>query len=156
APAKTRGSQDSEAVATCQKSGSFAGDTDHPTRQTHRGKGPRNDFLTPNSRLSWQTDHIGQRFARTLIKTAVAPRFHLRYGALGKLEKPSALQLQLPNEDVPEVQRVAVILQLDRAGGIERLVTFPVVFHRDVVSHRDAVQLHRHFVTDHLDPERIP
>jgi hypothetical protein len=63
---------------------------------------------------------------------------------------------QFANEDVPEIERVAVILQLDRTSRIDRFVALPVVFEDYVVDHELVVQLYGDVVAHHLDVERIP
>src|SRR6478735_696549 len=63
---------------------------------------------------------------------------------------------QLLDVDVAEVQRVAVVLELDGALRVERLVAIPVRLHRHKVGDGDAIELYRHFVANHLDPESVP
>src|SRR6476619_766091 len=63
---------------------------------------------------------------------------------------------KLFNINVAEPERVPMVLQLDRAFGIERLIALPIVFHRYEIDDGLAVELHGDLVGDHLDPERVP
>src|SRR5262249_46532833 len=63
---------------------------------------------------------------------------------------------QLLDVDVLEPQRVAVVLELDRAPGRQRPALLPVVGQRGVVHHLLAVEEHRHPVALHDDAEGVP
>src|SRR6188474_1206516 len=90
------------------------------------------------SRVSWSGDHDTTTPAGSWFLT------------------PGSFRLQLLHVDVAEVERVAVVLELDGAFGIEGLVALPVVFHRDLIDDELVVELHADLVADDLDPERVP
>src|SRR5436305_1263442 len=62
----------------------------------------------------------------------------------------------LAEVDVLEEELVTVVLELDLAGGIDRLIALPVVLHRHVVHYELVVEVYRHLISDHENPEAIP
>ena len=62
----------------------------------------------------------------------------------------------LPDEEVPEPERVAVGLQLDLPGRVDRLVPLPVVLEDRVVHDPLVVEVDGDPLADHEDPERVP
>ena len=49
-----------------------------------------------------------------------------------------------------------MMLEFDLTGGVDGFITLPVVFHRDVLSDKDIVEVHSHLVANHENPESIP
>src|SRR6266545_7446485 len=66
------------------------------------------------------------------------------------------LTRQFADVNVAEPDRLLVRLEFDRAGRINRFVSFPVVFHRDIVDHQYIIEIDRHLVADHENVEMVP
>ena len=49
-----------------------------------------------------------------------------------------------------------MVLQLDLAGWVNRLIALPVILHRNVIDDKLVVEIDSHLAADHEDAEPVP
>ena len=64
--------------------------------------------------------------------------------------------MELADEDILEIERCAVGLELDLARRVDRFVPLPIVFHDDVSGDKGAVEMYGHPLGRHPDVKSVP
>ena len=94
------------------------------------------ETLSPNSELSW----LGRRhFSASGL---------LLFGGRD-VRAPLLPTRQFPDVNILEEEFVAVVLQFDLAGGINRFVAFPIILQGRIVDHQFVVQIDMHLFAHH-------